>query len=117
MGLGGKVGNGRQVMSWIALDDVPSAMLHVMAHDSLSGPVNFVSPYAVTNAEFTRALGTALKRPAIFPLPAFAAKILFGEMADALLLGGARVVPKRLEDSGFRFVFPRVDRALAHLLT
>lgn len=116
MGFGGKVGSGRQVMSWIALNDVPSAMLHVMEHDSLSGPVNFVAPYAVTNAEFTRALGNVLRRPTIFPLPALAAKVLFGEMADALLLGGARVVPKRLDDSGFQFAYPRVDQALAHLL-
>ena len=116
MGLGGKVGSGRQVMSWIALDDVPSVMLHLIAHDSLSGPVNVVSPHAVTNAEFTRILGQALGRPAILPLPGFAARILFGEMADALLLGGARVIPKRLEDTGYRFAYPRLNQALQHLL-
>ena len=117
MGLGGKVGSGQQVMSWIALDDVPSVMLHVLgAQGSLSGPVNVVSPHAVTNAEFTRTLGNVLGRPAILPLPAFAARVLFGEMADALLLGGARVLPKRLEDSGFRFAYPRLDQALQHQL-
>ena len=116
MGLGGKVGSGRQVMSWIALDDVPSVMLHILEHDSLSGPVNVVSPHAVTNAEFTRILGQALGRPAILPLPGFAARILFGEMADALLLGGARVIPKRLEDTGYRFAYPRLNQALQHLL-
>jgi hypothetical protein len=117
MGLGGKVGSGRQVMSWIALDDVPSVMLHLIEHDSLSGPVNVVSPHVVTNAEFTRILGQALGRPAILPLPGFAARLLFGEMADALLLGGARVIPKRLEDTGYRFAYPRLDQALSHLLS
>ena len=116
MGLGGKVGSGRQAMSWIALDDVPSVMLHIIEHDSLSGPVNVVSPHAATNAEFTHILGQALGRPAILPLPGFAARLLFGEMADALLLGGARVIPKRLEDTGYRFAYPRLDQALSHLL-
>ena len=116
MGLGGKVGSGRQVMSWIALDDVPSVMLHVIEHDSLSGPVNVVSPHAVTNAEFTRILGQVLGRPAILPLPGFAARLLFGEMADALLLGGARVIPRQLEHTGYRFAYPRLEQALQHLL-
>ena len=116
MGLGGRVGSGQQVMSWIALDDVPSVLLHIMEHDALSGPVNVVSPHAVTNAEFTRTLGKVLRRPAMLPLPAFAARWLFGEMADALLLGGARVIPKRLEDTGYRFAYPRLEQALTHLL-
>ncbi len=116
MGLGGRVGNGRQAMSWIALDDVPSVLLHIIEHDSLSGPVNVVSPHAVTNAEFTRILGQVLGRPAILPLPAFVARLLFGEMADALLLGGARVIPQQLEDTDYRFVYPRLEQALQHLL-
>ena len=116
MGLGGKVGSGRQAMSWIALDDVPSVLLHVIEHDSLSGPVNVVSPHAVTNAEFTRILGQVLGRPAILPLPGFAARLLFGEMADALLLGGARVIPRQLEHTGYRFAYPRLEQALQHLL-
>lgn len=116
MGLGGKVGSGRQVMSWIALDDVPSVMLHIIEHDSLSGPVNVVSPHAVTNAEFTRILGQVLGRPAILPLPGFVARLLFGEMADALLLGGARVIPRQLEHTGYRFAYPRLEQALQHLL-
>jgi hypothetical protein len=103
-------------MSWIALDDVPSVMLHVIEHDSLSGPVNVVSPHAVTNAEFTRILGQVLGRPAILPLPGFAARWLFGEMADALLLGGARVIPRQLEHTGYRFAYPRLEQALQHLL-
>jgi len=116
MGLGGRVGNGRQVMSWIALDDVPSVMLHLIEHDSLSGPVNVVSPHPVTNAEFTRILGHVLGRPAVLPLPGFAARLLFGEMADALLLGGARVIPRQLEHTGYRFAYPRLEQALQHLL-
>jgi uncharacterized protein (TIGR01777 family) len=116
MGLGGKVGSGEQVMSWIALDDVPSVMLHVIAHQTLSGPINVVSPHAVTNEEFTRTLGKVLGRPTFFPLPAFAARMMFGEMADALLLGGADVRPKRLADSGYQFAYPRLQEALTHLL-
>jgi uncharacterized protein (TIGR01777 family) len=116
LGLGGKVGNGRQVMSWIAIDDVPSIVLHVIEHPGISGPVNVVTPHAVTNAEFTHALGRVLGRPTILPLPAFAARLLFGEMADALLLGGARVRPERLEDSGYRFAYPQLPQALEHLL-
>jgi uncharacterized protein (TIGR01777 family) len=116
MGLGGRVGSGRQVMSWIAIDDVPSIVLHLIEHDEISGPVNVVTPHAVTNTEFTHALGRVLGRPTILPLPAFAARLLFGEMADALLLGGARVLPKRLEDSGYRFAYPQLPQALEHLL-
>ncbi len=117
MGLGGTVGSGRQVMSWIAIDDVPSIVLHLIEHDDISGPVNVVTPHAVTNAEFTHTLGRVLGRPTILPLPAFAARLLFGEMADALLLGGARVLPKRLEDSGYRFAYPHVEQALKRLLS
>src|SRR5574341_169960 len=116
VGLGGKVGTGRQVMSWVALDDVPSVMLHVIAHESLSGPVNVVSPHPVTNAEFTRILGKVLGRPAILPLPGFAARLLFGEMADALLLGGAHVIPRRLGETDFHFAYPDLEQGLAHLL-
>lgn len=117
MGLGGRVGSGRQVMSWIALDDVPSVMLHLLAHEDITGPVNVVSPHAATNAEFTRVLGKTLGRPTVVPLPALAARMMFGEMADALLLGGARVFPKRLVDSGYRFAYPHLEHALAHLLS
>ncbi len=117
MGLGGKVGNGRQVMSWIALGDVPPVMFHVIARESLDGPINVVSPHPVTNSEFARILGMVLGRPAIVPLPAFMARVLFGEMADALLLGGAHVIPRRLEETGFRFAYPRLEQALTHLLS
>jgi uncharacterized protein (TIGR01777 family) len=103
MGVGGKVGSGRQYMSWVALDDVVGAMLHGLTHTDISGPVNAVSPQPVTNAEFTQALGSVLHRPTIFPMPAFAARLALGQMADDLLLASARVLPKRLQASGYAF--------------
>ncbi len=116
MGLGGRIGDGRQYMSWVAIDDLIAIIGHALTHDSLGGPVNAVAPGAVTNAEFTAILARVLSRPAIFPMPAFAARLAFGEMADALLLASTRVVPRRLEESGFRFRSPDLDGALRHLL-
>ncbi len=116
LGAGGRIGSGRQYWSWIALEDVVGAIQHALATESLSGPVNAVAPTPVTNAEFTRTLGRVLRRPAIAPLPAFAARIVLGEMADALLLASARVVPKRLQDSGYQFRHPDLEGALRHLL-
>jgi len=115
-GIGGRIGDGRQFMSWIALDDLLGGILHALTTDVLRGPVNFVAPHPVTNAVFTAALGRALSRPVIFPMPAFAARLAFGEMADALLLSSARVEPKRLSASGFRFRHPSIDEALSDLL-
>jgi len=112
LGLGGRVGTGRQWMSWIALEDVIGALKFTLAHDSLSGPVNFVAPNPVTNAEFTRTLGKSLSRPAIFPVPAFAARLLFGEMADALLLSSQRVAAARLKEAGYEFSYPTLDDAM-----
>src|SRR5882672_3030420 len=100
MGLGGKIGGGKQWMSWIALDDVVGGIKFALANDSLNGPVNFVAPVPVTNADFTKALGKALSRPTLFPIPAFGVKLLFGEMGEALLLGGQRVEPTRLQVTG-----------------
>ena len=116
MGVGGKLGSGTQYMSWISLTDLCRVIVHVIETDSMSGAVNAVSPAPVTNAEFTKALGAGLHRPVIFPLPAFAARIMFGEMADALLLSSTRVVPVRLEGSGFVFDHPEIKRALEHVL-
>jgi len=112
MGVGGKLGTGRQWMSWISLEDVALALRHALATSSLEGPTNVVAPNPVTNAEFTKLLGHALHRPTALPMPAFAARLAFGEMADALLLTGQRVVPKRLLASGFEFR----DRTLAGAL-
>ena len=116
LGLGGVVGAGGQWMSWVALDDVLGAVLHALRTEPLLGPVNVASPNPVTNRDFTRALGRVLHRPTVFPLPAFAARLAFGEMADALLLSSARVLPKRLEGSGFRFARPELEGALHPLL-
>ncbi len=115
-GAGGRIGEGGQFMSWIALDDVLGAIYHALCDDSVQGPVNVVAPGPVSNAEFTRTLAGVLRRPALFPLPAFAARLLFGEMADELLLTSARVMPARLQASGYRFRFPELEGALRHLL-
>jgi uncharacterized protein (TIGR01777 family) len=116
MGIGGRVGNGRQWMSWIALDDVVGALKFMSLDKAVHGPVNFVAPTPVTNAEFTRTLGRVLGRPTIFPMPAFGARLAFGEMADALLLSSQKVEPTVLENRGFAFYWPRLEPALDHLL-
>ena len=116
LGVGGKLGSGRQYMSWIALDDLARALQFLVETPSVSGPVNLVSPEPATNADFTRTLGRVLRRPTIFPVPAFAAKIAFGEMADALLLASTRVSPAALQGAGFRFDLPGLEPALRRLL-
>jgi uncharacterized protein (TIGR01777 family) len=116
-GLGGVIGGGRQYISWVALDDLPGIVLHSMQCGDLSGPVNAVAPRPVTNREFTEALGKALSRPTPLPVPAFALRLAVGgEMADALLLASARVVPKRLLDTGFAFRSPELETTLLRLL-
>jgi uncharacterized protein (TIGR01777 family) len=116
MGVGGRIGSGKQWMSWIALDDVIGGIKFALANESVKGPVNFVSPNPVTNAEFTKTLGKVLSRPTIFPIPAFAIKLMFGEMGEALLLGGQRVAPARLAGGGFEFSYPQLEAALGHML-
>jgi uncharacterized protein (TIGR01777 family) len=116
LGLGGRFGSGRQFVSWIAIDDVVGIIQHAMRAERLSGAVNAVSPAPVTNAEFTRTLARVLSRPAVLPLPAFAARLALGKMADELLLASQRVLPTRLEDSGYRIMYPRLEDALRHLL-
>ena len=116
LGVGGKVGSGRQYWSWIAIDDVTGAMQHALVSEEVSGPVNITAPTPVTNIEFTRALGSALSRPAILPAPAFALRLALGEMADELLLASARVQPEKLLSTGYRFRFTDLDAALRHLL-
>ena len=117
LGAGGRVGNGKQWMSWIALDDVVGALNFALTHDLLRGPVNFVAPSPVTNAEFTKTLGKALSRPTLFPIPAFGVRLIFGEMGEALLLGGQRVAPKRLMSEGYQFQYPELRSALQRLLS
>ncbi len=116
LGVGGRVGDGRQYMSWITLDDVIGAIYHALTNETLHGPVNAVAPQAVTNLEFTKALGHVLSRPTLFPAPAFALRLAFGEMADALLLSSARVEPQRLKESGYVFQYPELEGALRHML-
>lgn len=113
MGLGGPIGNGRQWWPWIAMDDVIGAVAFVLEHDEISGPINLVSPEETTSREFARALGHVLHRPAFLPAPAFAVRLLAGEMADALLLSSARVRPEVLERAGFQFEVPSLEAALS----
>ena len=116
LGGGGRIGSGRQWWSWIAIDDVVGAVVHALTHDSVEGPVNLGSPRPVTNAEFTRVLGKILNRPTIFPLPAPAARLMLGEVADALLLASQRVEPAKLKESGYEFRYPELEGALRHLI-
>jgi uncharacterized protein len=116
MGIGGRIGNGRQWMSWIALEDVVGALKFLMLDHDVSGPVNLVAPNPVTNAEFTKTLGRVLSRPTFFPVPEFGVRLAFGEMGDALLLSSQRVEPSVLEDNGFPFYWPSLEPALRHLL-
>lgn len=116
LGAGGIVGDGKQYWSWIALDDVVGAIGHALKTDALQGPVNVVAPNPVTNREFTKTLGNVLHRPTIFPMPAFAARLAFGEMADALLLASQRVDSKKLVDSGYAFRLPDLEGALRSIL-
>ena len=115
-GIGGKIGGGNQWMSWIALEDVVAALKFLLADGTIQGPVNVVAPNPVTNAEFTTTLGRVLSRPTIIPMPAFAARLAFGEMADALLLSSQRVDPAVLEDNGFLFSWPTLEPAIKHIL-
>jgi uncharacterized protein (TIGR01777 family) len=116
LGMGGNVGSGRQYYSWISLDDEIGAIRHLLDRADLSGPVNGTSPQPVTNAEFTKTLGAVLHRPTVVPLPAFAARLAMGEMADALLLASARVVPRELERSDYVFRHPDLRGCLTAAL-
>ena len=116
MGIGGRVGDGKQWMSWITLEDVVAGLKFMLLDTAARGPVNFVAPKPVTNAEFTRTLGRVLARPTFFPVPAFGVRLAFGEMADALLLSSQRVEPVVLEEKGFPFYWPTLEPALWNLL-
>jgi uncharacterized protein (TIGR01777 family) len=115
-GLGGRVGSGEQYMSWIALDDLVGVVDHAIRTASLEGPVNAVSPRPVTNREFAKTLARVLGRPAVLPVPAFAVRLVLGEMADELLLASSRVAPERLLLSGYAFRYPELEGALRHML-
>lgn len=116
MGLGGNMGNGRQWWSWIHIADVAAGILHVINNDKLEGPVNLVAPNPVTNAVFTKILASVLHRPALFPVPGFAARLAFGEMADELLLSSQRVEPSKLVAGGYNFAYTDLHMALQELV-
>ena len=116
LGLGGKVGAGNQVISWVAMDDVVGAISFILSHQTLRGPINVVAPRPVTNEEFTKTLGRVLSRPTFMAMPAFAARLAFGEMADEMMLSSTRVAGKVLNDAGFRFQYPEIEGAVRELL-
>ena len=116
MGLGGIIGSGEQYFSWVSIDDAVRIIQHIIADDSIRGPVNFAAPNAVSNREFTKTLGRVLRRPTILPLPAFAARLAFGEMAEELLLTSTRVYPKKIVEFGYKFLHPELGEALKHIL-
>lgn len=116
LGLGGALGDGRQYMSWIDIEDLVSAVLFLLRRDDLSGPVNVTSPNPVTNEEFTRTLARVLGRPAFLRVPAFALKAMMGQMAEETLLAGQRVLPRKLHQAGFAFQYPDLEGSLRHVL-
>ncbi len=116
LGLGGRLGHGRQPFPWIHQDDLTSIFAYICNNPDISGPVNCAAPQIITNAEFTRSLGKALRRPTLLPAPGFIIRLLLGEMSS-LLLDGTRVTPAVLEKHGFKFRFPDIDQALTNLLT
>jgi len=116
LGVGGKIGSGRQYWPWVAIDDVVGAIVHTLTTGSLEGPINVVVPDPPTNAQYTRALGRVLNRPAIFPLPAPAARLMLGQVADELLLASQRVEPAKLRESGYEYRYPELEGAFRHLL-
>jgi uncharacterized protein len=115
LGVGGRIGSGEQWFSWVGMEDIVSAYRRALSTD-LSGPVNVTAPNPVTNAQFTKALGSALSRPTILPVPGFAIRTLFGEMGDEMLLSGQRVLPAKLLDAGFEFAAPTIDVGLEQAL-
>jgi uncharacterized protein (TIGR01777 family) len=116
LGGGGKIGSGRQWWSWVTLDDVVGSIVHALTDESVEGPVNVGSPNPMTNAEYTKVLGKVLGRPTVLPLPAPAARIMLGEVADALLLASQRMQPAKLKTTGYTFRYPQLEGALRHLL-
>jgi len=116
LGAGGRLGSGKQWMSWVALEDVVEIVRAAISDERMRGPVNVAAPGPVRNAEFTRVLATVLRRPAIFPAPPFALRIALGEMADGLLLASQRVIPEKLRAAGYRFRFENLESALREIL-
>ncbi|MCZ6616211.1 MAG: TIGR01777 family oxidoreductase [Thaumarchaeota archaeon] len=116
LGLGGKLGSGKQYMSWISMDDLLHVVLFAITNKLVKGPINVTSPKPVTNEKFTKTLGHVLSRPTLFSVPASAIRLLFGEMGKDLVLGGCRVIPEKILTLGFRFSHPTLEKALKHVL-
>ena len=116
LGVGGTIGSGKQYISWISIDDMVGVIYHAISQENLNGPVNSVTPNPVTNREFTKTLAQVLGRPSFLSVPEFALRLLTGEMAEEMLLASTRAVPKKLLDTGYKFRYPGLDKALRHLL-
>lgn len=116
LGLGGKIGSGRQYMSWISMDDAVGAIHHALLTPELQGAVNLVAPHPIKNRDFTHTLGQVLGRPAVFAVPATAIRLALGQMGEEALLSSTRVEPRRLEASGYKFLYPELTGVLRHLL-
>jgi uncharacterized protein (TIGR01777 family) len=116
LGMGGHLGNGRQYMSWVAIDDVVGAILFSLTNENMEGPTNMTAPNPVRNSEFTSILGKVLRRPTFFPVPAGVLRLAVGEMADELILASANAIPKRLAKAGYNFQYPELEPALRHVL-
>jgi len=116
LGLGGCLGTGRQKMSWVAIDEIPLIVNFIISHEGIGGPINTVSPQPVTNAEFTKILGSVIHRPTVLPLPAPMIKLIFGQMGQELLLEGAHVTPSVLLNTAYHFQYPNLTTALKHIL-
>ncbi|MEZ5344369.1 MAG: TIGR01777 family oxidoreductase [Pyrinomonadaceae bacterium] len=115
-GLGGVIGSGKQYMSWISIDDLVNILIFVLNNDDMKGAVNATSPNPATNEEFTKTLGAVLSRPTILPVPEFGIKLLFGEMGERLVIEGARVIPEKLGEAGYKFSYEELEPALRHAL-
>jgi uncharacterized protein (TIGR01777 family) len=115
-GLGGRIGNGQQFLSWVDLDDLVAMIDFLIEADTVEGPVNAVAPQNVTNEEFTRTLGTVLSRPTLLPVPTFAIRLLMGEMGEELVLASQRAIPKCLQNAGFSYRYPSLESSLRHAL-
>lgn len=116
LGVGGRLGSGRQYVSWISLPDEVGAVRFLLAADDVSGPVNLTTPHPVTNADYTRAIARAVGRPAVLPVPGFALRLVLGGFADEALVAGQRVLPRRLQEAGYEFRHPDIDTALRAVL-
>jgi len=116
LGLGGTIGSGKQIISWIDLEDAIQALYFLLCHHELSGPFNIVAPFAVTQKEFTQALAKSVHRPALLPMPKIVVNFLFGEMGKELLLSSTHAIPSRLQEAHFKFLYPTLEESLTHLL-